>query len=87
MDEEESGGEDDDESEEYLQGSEGEQLRSKENQITADAKSEEEDGIRPQKKQRCQRKLVKDKVGTQIELVGITKMETVRYCFQISKYY
>ena len=40
------------------------QLRSKENQITPDAKSEEDDGLRPQKKQSRQRKLVKDKVGT-----------------------
>ena len=50
----------DEDGDEYLQGSEGERLQSDEND-----KEDRSSNLRPQKKQSCQRKLVKDKVSTQ----------------------
>ena len=52
--------ESDEDGDEYLQGSEGERLQSDEND-----KEDRSSNLRPQKKQSCQRKLVKDKVSTQ----------------------
>ena len=52
--------ESDEDGDEYLQGSEGEQLQSDEND-----KEDRSSNLRPQKKQSRQRKLVKDKVSTQ----------------------
>ena len=51
--------ESDEDGDEYLQGSEGEQLQSDEND-----KEDRSSNLRPQKKQSSQRKLVKDKVST-----------------------